>query len=94
MERPSETYRVILKINKFETLVHLVGFTMEIQNHLFFTPNLKYHPKNISVCQGKEWHTLQIFAQFYFIFSRFGKTAHLSVRMEQVGSHWADFHEN
>ena len=31
-ERPSKTRRVIPKINKFETLVHLVGFTIETHN--------------------------------------------------------------
>jgi len=29
-ERPSETCRVLLQYNKFETLKHLVGFTIEI----------------------------------------------------------------
>jgi len=30
MERPSETCRVLLQQNKFETMMHLVGFTVEI----------------------------------------------------------------
>jgi len=33
MERPSETCRVLFQINKFEKLVHLVGFTIEIKTY-------------------------------------------------------------
>ena len=65
-----------------------------LQNHLFLPPNLKSHPKTEVFVKENSGIWCKKNAQFYYIFRRFRKTAHVSVRMEQLRSHWADLHGN
>jgi len=66
MERPSETYRVSFQ-NKFDALVHLVGFTIEAKYPVCLNAFERKLPCRCYILQP----SLEYYYQFYKSFSVF-----------------------